>query len=133
MTKRAPHHPQKSARNLAKRKKAERAGRWAELLIGCLYLIRLYRLISWRHKTPYGEIDLIMRRGNHIRFIEVKYRTAAPNADSPVSDKQMLRLRRAALDAYHRLSPDGMAACQFDIILVTKGGKITRFENHIAL
>lgn len=117
----------------ADRQKAERAGRLAELRICLFYLLRFYRLISWRHQTPYGEIDLIMRRADHIRFIEVKYRKSAIGADSPVSPKQMIRLRRAALAAYHQLSPDGQAVCQFDIILVTKGGKITRFENHIAL
>ena len=54
--------------------KAERAGKLAELLICLRYFFYGYRLLHWRHRTAFGEIDLIMKRGAHLCFIEVKYR-----------------------------------------------------------
>ena len=48
---------------------AEFAGKVAEFLIYLRYLMRGFRLIYWRHRTPFGEIDLVMRKGAHIRFI----------------------------------------------------------------
>ena len=77
---------------------AEFAGKVAEFLIYLRYLMRGFRLIYWRHRTPFGEIDLVMRKGAHIRFIEVKYRKRHHMADSPVTPVQMARLQRAAPD-----------------------------------
>ena len=113
--------------------KAERAGRYAEYLICLTYLLRGFRLLHWRHRTLYGEIDLIMARGQHIRFIEVKYRKDGLTSDAPLSAHQIARIRRAALASYHDLSADGRASCQCDIILVSRLCHITRFENHINL
>lgn len=110
---------------------AEFAGKVAEFLIYLRYMVRGFRLIHWRHRTPFGEIDLVMRKGDHIRFIEVKYRTHHPMADSPVSHTQMLRLQRAAHFTYHQLSPDEMASCQFDILLVRWPYHCQPYENHI--
>lgn len=113
--------------------KAERAGKRAEFLICLRYLMQGYRLLYWRHRTIFGEIDLIMRRGTHICFIEVKYRKKWDSADSPVSVRQFHRLQNAALATYHTLSPDGAYSCQFDICLVHSVWRITKHPNHIPL
>ena len=110
---------------------AERAGRWAEWLVLCFYMIRGFWLIAWRKKTPYGEIDLILRRGNHIRFIEVKYRRYLTPSDSPLSHHQITRLRQAAHLCYHRFAQNSKATCQFDVVLVRPWGRIMPFYNHI--
>jgi len=78
-------------------------------------------------------IYLIMKRGAHLCFIEVKYRKKWVGADAPVSHKQIQRLQNAALASYHRLSPDGAYSCQFDIIIVHSPWHIVRFANHIPL
>ena len=113
--------------------KAERAGKLAELLICLRYVFLGYRLLHWRHRTQFWEIDLIMKRGAHLCFIEVKYRKKWVGADAPVSHKQIQRLQNAALASYHRLSPDGAYSCQFDIIIVHSPWRIIRFANHIPL
>lgn len=56
------------------RKQAERWGRWAELWVIMLMMMRGYRLIKWRYRCPHGEVDIIVKRGNSLRFVEVKYR-----------------------------------------------------------
>ena len=123
-----PAYRQKSAYQ-----SAERAGRWAEWLVLLFYMIRGFWLIAWRKNTPYGEIDLIVRRGHHIRFIEVKYRTHINAFDSPVTAHQIKRLRAAAHLCYHSYCPDGDASCQFDVVLVRRWWRIKPFYNHILL
>lgn len=110
---------------------AERAGKLAEFLILLCYLCRGFWPIARRYRTPFGEIDLIMRRRNHIRFIEVKYRTSYHLADSPVTKTQLARLRRAATATYHKFSPEGRDDCQFDIVVYRPLFHIHHFYNHI--
>ena len=110
---------------------AEFAGKIAEFLIYLRYLIYGFHLIHWRHRTIFGEIDLVMRKGAHIRFIEVKYRKRQAMADSPVSSVQMARLQRATRLTYHQLCPDARASCQFDVILVRWPYHCHLYENHI--
>ena len=113
--------------------KAERARKLEELLICLRYFFYGYRLLHWRHRTAFGEIDLIMKLGAHLCFIEVKYRKKWVGADAPVSHKQIQRLQDAAVASYHRLSPDGAYLCQFDIIIVHSPWRIVRFANHIPI
>ena len=113
--------------------KAEFTGRLAEFLIYLRYVLYGFRLIYWRHRTAYGEIDLVMRKANHIRFIEVKYRGRHHMADSPVTAAQMARLQRAARLTFRQLSPDETVNCQFDIILVCWPFRCHLYENHIEM
>jgi putative endonuclease len=60
--------------SLARRRLAWRFGRLAESL--CAWRLRLagYRVIARDVRTPRGEIDLIVRRGQVLAFVEVKAR-----------------------------------------------------------
>ena len=62
------------------RRRSERRGRRAEIIVAWRYRFAGYRLIRHRYRCHEGEIDLIMRRGRHLVFIEVKY-TSAGDAD----------------------------------------------------
>jgi putative endonuclease len=90
------------------RRFAEGAGRrgefWAELFLRAQF----YRVLARRVKTPVGEIDLIMRRGNLTVFVEVKARAfshqeldalMAVNRRRIVSAAQMWLMRRPELAA----------------------------------
>ena len=93
---------QSADQNTKKRsyQQAERTGKLAELLICLIYMCRGFWPVSWRHRTIYGELDLVMRRGQHLRFLEVKYRKSGISADSPISHQQMKRLQNAGLACY---------------------------------
>ena len=56
------------------RRKSEQAGRSAERI--ALWYLRLkgWRLLAQRYKSPVGEVDLVMRKGDVTAFIEVKAR-----------------------------------------------------------
>ena len=101
------------------RRKSEGHGRTAEVI--ALWFLRLkgWRLLAQRYKTPVGEIDLVMRRGNVTAFIEVKARANLDGAVESVSPRQAKRISAAAR---HFLMEDRKAAlqdCRFDIVAVS--------------
>jgi putative endonuclease len=103
----------------ARREKAERHGRWAEL--AALWSLRLkgYRLLAHRYRSPYGEIDLIMRRGSVTAFVEVKARRSA---DEAIDSVTAFQARRIAAAARNWMARDARAArdfCRFDIVAVS--------------
>jgi putative endonuclease len=84
------------------RKLAYNHGILAEILVAWLYRLRGYRLISKRQRTPFGEIDLIMRRSNFLVFIEVKARKKNTNHASAFSERQQKRVFQAAEYYFHK-------------------------------
>jgi putative endonuclease len=56
------------------RQEAERRGHLAEALAAFSLQLRGYRILARRHRTRLGEIDLIVKRGAIIAFVEVKAR-----------------------------------------------------------
>jgi putative endonuclease len=101
------------------RKKSEESGRAAE--VAALWFLRLkgWRLLAHRYKSPVGEVDLVMRKGEVTAFIEVKARASLEGAVASVSPRQA---RRIAAAARHFLMEDRRAAlqsCRFDIVAVS--------------
>lgn len=66
----------------------------AEYFIILIYKISLYKLIAHRMRNYCGEIDIIMKRGNLLVFIEVKARRR-PIYDSIITNKQKLRIYKS--------------------------------------
>ena len=56
-----------------------------------------YSCVAARQKTPFSELDLIMRRREKILVLEVKYRHHPDNADSGVPTARQLKRFRAAI------------------------------------
>ena len=83
-------------RNTAAYKAAERDGRRAETLTKFLYILTGYICVATRQKTPFGELDLILRRRQTILILEVKYRRHLESAESGIpSARQLARMRKA--------------------------------------
>ena len=102
----------------ARRARAERQGRWAEL--AALWSLRLkgYRLLAHRYRSPHGEVDLIMRRGRVTAFIEVKVRRSADAAIESVTAFQAKRIAAAARSWMGRDARAARDFCRFDIVAV---------------
>ncbi|MEX0854065.1 MAG: YraN family protein [Bauldia sp.] len=83
-------------RDPARRRAAERHGRRAEALAAWFMRLKGYRVLARRYRTPVGEIDLIVRRGNAIAFVEVKARSTRGEAVEAVSASARRRIARAA-------------------------------------
>ncbi|HWE74933.1 MAG TPA: YraN family protein [Stellaceae bacterium] len=102
----------------AKRRAAERRGKSAELL--CLWHLRLrgYRILARRYKTPMGEIDLIVRRGDTLAAIEVKARADFDSAGAAITRRQQQRIMRAIAHFLGGRPDLAMLAARFDVMLV---------------
>jgi putative endonuclease len=88
---------------------------WLALLFLCLHGYLPYR---WRMRTPVGEIDLIMQRGNMLIFVEVKARHSVAEALRAVTPNNQQRVARAA---QWLLASSPMLAqrnCRFDVVAI---------------
>jgi putative endonuclease len=96
----------------------EREGRWAEHAAAVALILRGYRILARRHRTPYGELDLIARRGHRIAFVEVKYRRTRAAADEALEAIQSRRIYDAAEHWLARYPALADYEQGFDVILV---------------
>jgi putative endonuclease len=102
----------------AERLRARRRGRWGERLAGFWLLAKGFRTVSSGMRTPVGEIDLIVRRGKLLVFVEVKSRRALPLAYDALRPAQRARIIRAG-NWFLTGRPD-LAHCdlRYDVVLV---------------
>ncbi|WP_333023239.1 YraN family protein [Wolbachia endosymbiont of Pentidionis agamae] len=58
-------------------------GYFGEVLVLCYFKTKCYKIVKHRYACKFGEIDLIVSRGNKLVFIEVK--TSLLGIDIPIS------------------------------------------------
>lgn len=98
------NHPQgEAAENRALRFLQER---------GCVLVAR-----NWH--CPFGEIDLIVRQGKTLLFVEVKYRKNAAfgGAAYSIGAGKLAKMRRSA-ELYLQQSGQTAAECRLDAVLI---------------
>ena len=100
------------------RRKAERRGHAAEYWAALYLMLKGYRILALRHRTPLGEIDLIARKNNVIAFVEVKARATATGAVDAVSYASQHRIRAAADLWLSRRKDAALLSSRFDIVAV---------------
>ncbi|MBP1851400.1 YraN family protein [Rhizobium halophytocola] len=103
-----------------RRRRAERRGHLAEWIAALYLLLHGYRILAIRYRTKLGEIDLIVRKGDLVAFVEVKQRADPAAAVDAVSFTAQKRIR-AAGDLW--LSRRRDAAClslRYDIVTVSR-------------
>lgn len=100
------------------RKRSHRAGLRAEYVALFHLLLKGYLPLKMRYKTPVGEIDLIVKRGRTLVFVEVKGRRDQRDAAEAVHAKNQSRVVRAA--QYFLAAHPRLANCEvrFDVCLV---------------
>lgn len=74
---------------------ARTAGRRAEAWAVVWLMLRGYRILGFRLKTPQAEIDILAKRGDVLAVVEVKRRASLEVALETVTFDQRDRLRRA--------------------------------------
>lgn len=81
-------------------------------------------LITRNYRSPFGEIDLVMREGAVVVFVEVRFRaSAAFGAPAETIDpRKRSRLRATAEHYLQRSKRDSKRPCRFDIVAITGGG-----------
>ncbi len=83
-------------RSREERLKAHQRGARAETWVALFLMLKGYRVLARRFKTPVGEIDIIARRGRRIAFIEVKRRPSFELCEASITGQARQRIRRAA-------------------------------------
>jgi putative endonuclease len=110
----------KAARALRGRA-ARRSGRRAEVWAALVLMLKGYRILGFRLRTPIAEIDLLAIRGGTLAVVEVKRRADLLAALEAVGSEQRERLRRAgAALAAQRPSLAG-AAVRLDLMALAPG------------
>ncbi len=110
-----------------KRRRAFRAGLRAEKLAAWFLRFKCYHIVAERLKTPVGEIDLIVRRGRTLAFVEVKERADAIQALEAITPLQRRRICRAASWFISRHPELDTYNMRFDAFVLARGG----WPNHI--
>lgn len=101
-----------------KRREAEKRGRRAEAWAAFALRVKGYQVIARRQRSPVGEIDLIVRRGRIIAFVEVKQRPdvlSGLDAVTPTAQRRIARAARAWLIAKR---VNDAFEVRFDVIVV---------------
>jgi putative endonuclease len=91
---------------------------------------RKLKLVQQNFRAKCGEIDLIMRDGQELVFIEVKYRrsSAFGSAAEAVTPTKQLRLARAAALYLQRNHQNRPPACRFDVVTVCGSEADAQFD-----
>jgi putative endonuclease len=100
------------------RQLAFRLGLSAETRAAALLVVKGYRIAARRWKTPVGEIDLVVRRGRLLVFVEVKARGGIDDAAEAVTERQRRRIVAAARAWLARHPGDHDRHIRFDAVLV---------------
>jgi putative endonuclease len=79
-----------------KRAEAERSGHWGEVAAALCLAMKGHAVIARRVRLPLGEIDLIVRKGRLIAFVEVKLRADRDTALGAVTQTGWTRIAAAA-------------------------------------
>jgi putative endonuclease len=98
----------------------QRLGQHGERLAERFLRRRGLKIVARRFSTPLGELDLVMRDGETLVFVEVKTRRDRVHADPEDAvrrDKQR-RMTRAARWLIHQRRW-GDRPCRFDVVAVT--------------
>jgi putative endonuclease len=81
---------------LERRRATYMRGHLAEHMALALLVLKGYRLLARRYSASGGEVDLIVKRGDTIAFVEVKAREAMDNALVAIGAQKRQRFSRAA-------------------------------------
>tara|TARA_B100001989_G_scaffold247187_2_gene219059 strand:- start:632 stop:994 length:363 start_codon:yes stop_codon:yes gene_type:complete len=88
-----------------------------------------YKHIKTRYKTKFGEIDLIMRNGNMLCFIEVKARASASDALEAITPRNRKRIENSALFFLSENPEFNDADMRFDVVTVSGDSSIQHLDN----
>lgn len=100
------------------RRAAYQHGHIAEAAAAALLMAKGYRILARRYRTPLGEIDLVVKRGRLVAFVEVKARAARRDGLESVGAAAERRIVGAA-DLWLARHPDAAALdLRYDMVVV---------------
>lgn len=104
---------------LDRKRRSERKGRRAEWFAALALMLKGYRIVSLRYKTPVGEIDLVARKGDLIAFVEVKARKDLASGVDAVSYPAQRRIAAAGELFISRQQDSARLSWRHDVVVVS--------------
>lgn len=104
-------------------------GRWGEDVAARYLIGQGYLLVARNARTPYGEIDLVMRHGEMTIFVEVKTRTSSRLGwpEESVTPRKQQHLLEAAA---HYAAEHNIDHWQIDVIaIIGRPGQSVRLKH----
>lgn len=108
---------------------AHLAGAMAEDQVLTKYLRSGYELVARRWRGQAGEIDLILRQGDCLVFVEVKRSSSHAAAAERLGRRQMNRICLAGCEFCGGQPGGQLSEMRFDVALVDGIGRIDVLEN----
>ncbi|CDZ26345.1 YraN family protein [Neorhizobium galegae] len=116
-------------RRKVERQKAQRRGHVSEYLAALYLLVKGYRVLAIRYRTRLGEIDLIVRKGDLVAFVEVKARIGEQEAIDAVGYVTQNRIRAASDVWLSKRQDAARLSRRYDVIAVLPGHLPRHFAN----
>ncbi len=110
------------------RARAERRGRLGETAAAWWLRLKGWRVLDRRVRTPVGEVDLVVRRGALVAFVEVKLRATAAELDHAIDMRRLARVAAAAEYLQPRYCRPG-DDLRIDVVLLARGRHLRHIEN----
>lgn len=102
------------------KKQTYQFGILAEKITMCFLRLKGYKILFWRYKTFFGEIDIIAKKGKMIVIVEVKARKSQSTIEEVLHPKQVERIKRAT-EFFLLKNPQFRGyPIRFDFLLVNK-------------
>ena len=105
------------------------AGRAAEEIVACDYARRNHGIAARRWRGRGGEIDLIVRDGDTVVFVEVKKSGSFARAASRLGRRQMDRICASASEFLAGEPRGQLTYVRFDLAMVNGSGVVRVIEN----
>jgi len=102
--------------NLNSKQKANMKGHISEWIAAYFLRLKGFQILEHRYKTPVGEIDILMKKGNSLIAVEVKNRKSIEEAAYSVTPFQKRRIERALL--YYLTCKSSPFSIRFDVVLI---------------
>lgn len=110
-----------------KRQLAEKSGRQGEMRAALWLRAKGWQVLDRRVRTGAGEIDLVVKRGGVVAFVEVKWRRRRADLDHAIDEHRLSRVAAASEAVAHLYATKG-EDIRIDVILLAPGS----FPRHIA-
>lgn len=99
-------------------RKTEFRGYFGEFVAILFLMSKGYRILKHRYKLSGGEIDIIVKRGDKISFVEVKTRKSEEKCQIAITPQQLRRIRNIS-QFFLKNNPKYLNCdLSFDVILV---------------
>ncbi|NPA49481.1 MAG: YraN family protein [Thermodesulfobacteria bacterium] len=112
-------------------KDPKKLGRFAEDLSAWYFRLKGYEILARNWRTRSGEIDLVVKKGTNIVFVEVKARRTKTRGrpEEALTPQKKRRLYRLA-EAYLAAQPTEAETFRFDLVAVDFSEKLPQLKHY---